>query len=292
MPEELVQNTASTVVLVPDFVPVSATVALYDDQGAQIGAVVAAVIDGASAAITALGSTPEVATVDDGSDLDVWAPYLYTSGSGWSGKVRVTELAGDEVTLASPPPGTPAEGDTLKGLRCTATFPATALTRRGSLWRLDWTVVDGAGAPHRYRQQAHVVAMPFRAPITAGEVRQLAGEWPSWANAQGAGLWHQIAERSCAMVRADLTSAGDYPHLVGDQEALKLAGEVAARLELARRGRVPPGYDAPAYVEATEKWLRTEIRRAIAGLSVDRNDDGATSPTERLTWGSIAIERV
>ncbi len=297
MAMELLQNTTEVVEITPDLRCDSASVVLYSPSGTGLAECTATedALGEVGAEVSAVGATPDVLTFDAVDNILAGRDYWYASIGGWGCKVRVSEVdaTGKVVTFETPPRGAPAVGDVLQGLMFAAEIPGASLaTRDTKPHRLDWTMVLGT-ASRAYRQAAYVVGMKFRAPSEADDVARIAYQnFPSWARTQKAALWTRLAEQASQRVRQALVAREDYPWLLGDQNAFRFAGEIAARIELGRLGRVPPGNDAMPYVAQQETYLAAAIREAVAGAWVDRDDDRVVGAKEVTGIRTIRIERV
>lgn len=285
---ELLQSTGATVEATPDIRAASATAVLYDKDGA-VRQTITASLDAVDTTVASVGSTPDVLNLASATGVQVGREYWYRSvAAGWAGKVRVVGVTGVQVQLETPPPGAPTAADLFQGLVFSAAISGSALSARGR-YRLDWTFAGGRSD----RQIIHVVAAQFRAPATPDDAKRVAYQsFPDWARRQTYGAWLRLAETATARVRMQLTADENYPDWIGDRDAFAYAGEIALRIELAKMGRVPPGYDAAAYVLDQEKWLATALRDAVAGVWVDRNDDGKVDATEVVNVRNTMIERV
>ena len=197
---------------------------------------------------------------------------------GWKGPVIVSETpTSTGVTLDSSPPGTITTATKLYPLKLSATIPSSATGTRDLHYRLDWSITDADGTVQKRRQMAHVVAMPFRDPMTSDEAaRYVAASFPGYAAGQDAGYFTELARRASSRVKRLLASEGTYPHLIGDHDTFVDAGLVALRLELAMSdGLVPAGYDPSTYSSDQERALKRAIGEALGSNWVDRDDDQA-----------------
>lgn len=292
---ELVQSESATVTLAPDQRPSSATAVLVDPQGETAQASTAAVLDTVSAkTVASVGSSPDVLVLDDVADLRVDHEYWYASANGWGAKVRVSEIdtSATQVTLEAAPPGTPEASDTLYPLELDLTVTAAATATRGRHFRLQWEVTGADGGIYHYQQSAHVVRMLYRDPVTPDEVARYGqAAHPNWARRQTYGRFREIARRANDRVKRILVSVETYPDMLGDHDAFRDAGEIAVRVELAREGLVPPGFDPGEYEHEQQRSLRRAVSEAVAGQHVDRNDDGAVQPDEIRRVHTIGLVR-
>lgn len=287
---EFVQNTTQAVLLTPDVRGSAATAVLRAPDGST-QAEITGIIDSVDTTVASVGSTPDVLTLTSGSNVVVGREYWYTSANGWACKVRVVARAAAVVTLESPPLGAPAAGDLFQGLVFTGTVEGTSLTQRDRFFALDWTVTVGAERAF-YRQEAHVGYMRFRDPATPDDAKRIAMDVSSaWAKAETPGRWVRVSEDACARVRELLVAREDYPDLVGDHDAFVRAGEIAVRIVLAEKGRLPAGFEGNTYVAAKTAELEAAVRAAVAGRPQDRDADNKVSPSEVRGIRNIRIER-
>lgn len=278
MAVELVQNEAKAVTFVPDVRPASATLAFRAPGGATLAAPAVSVdsIGDAGAATVSSVTDRTQLVVDDATGVVAGGWYWLAAQDGWGARVRVSEVDGTTVYLDSSPPGTIEAGDTLHGMTLSATVPATATTARELNHRLDWSVTDTGGTTHHYRQMADVVAMSFRDPVVPQDVASyVTAMFPGEATLWTHGRYLEISERASRRVKSKLRASGDLPHRVGDQDALKDPGVDAMRVELAKDGLVPAGYDPASYMEQQEMALRRSLSEALANTWVDADDDDA-----------------
>ena len=285
------QALTQSVALTPDVRGASAEVELRGPNG-ELKATLTAVPDTVDLAVTAVGSSPDVLTLNAVTGLVVGREYWYGSGSGSASKVRLAEINGLVVRLETPPTSTPAIADTIKGLRFTVAIPGAQLATRAKNFRLDWRVTS-SDEVRGYRQVLHVVAMQFRAPVTPDDAKRMAlSSHASWAARESYATWLRVAEDATDRVRTILTKDEDYPHWIGDQDAFRAAGEIACRLALAAMGRVPPGFDGATFQSDQEIRLKAACRDAIGGVWVDRDESNGVGDGEVTGSHNVTVERV
>lgn len=285
------QALTQGVVLVPDVFGTSAEAELYSPEG-TLKATLTTTPDSYSQAVTVVGASPDLLTMASVTGLVVGREYWYVSASGWAAKVRIAEIASLVVRLETPPASTPAVGDLLKGLQFTVAILGLYLTTRARNYRIDWRVTS-ADAVRGYRQVLHVVAMQFRPPVTPDDAKRMAlDSHRNWALGESYGTWLRIAEDATDRVRKILTKDEDYPHWIGDQDAFRAAGEIACRLALAAKGRIPPGFDGATFEADQELRLKAACRDAIGGVWVDRDESNSSDAGETLGAHNTTIERV
>lgn len=290
---ELQKGATQAVRFAPDELPSACTLRLVPpDTETPVweGAATPVALD---TTVSAVGSTPDVITLASVTGVLVWDELWYTSQVGWSSKVRVASCntVSKEVGLLTGPPGSPAVGDRVRGLMLSATIPSTALTKRGTHWRLWWDCTIG-GESRRYLQMAAVVAQRFREPATSDEARAIAAELsPGFAKAKGFGFWRDLAEAASADVRRELQSLEDYPHLQGNHDAFRAAGEVALRLRLIPSGIVPKDLDPDRYRDSLVAELPTIVRKVVAGSWRDTAEDNKVNAGQILGVQNMRIVR-
>jgi hypothetical protein len=81
------------------------------------------------------------------------------------------------------------------------------------------------------------------------------------------------------------------PYLVGDQSLLADAGMAALRIELARDGLIPPGFDGTTFVDRMEEELKQQMEFALAGAYYDEQDDGKVDPSDLRSPKTIRLCR-
>lgn len=289
---ELQENVDQVVTFAPDVRGTAATVSLVPPESttaAHSGAATPSVV---LSAVTAVGSSPDVLTLDVVTGLRVWADAWYESQDGWRAKVRPAQINGLVVTFLSAPPGTPRVGDTIKGLVMTATIPAAKLATRGTQWKLYWDVTEEDGALRRYIEMAAVVAQKFREPVTADDMRALAQDLsPGWALNRSYGFWRKLAEQASFEVREELQSREVFPHLVGNHGAFVEAGVTAAKIRLLEYGVGPKDLDPNRYREQLIAEMPARVSKAIGGAWVDRNENKTVDKTEVVGIQTAIIVR-
>jgi len=300
MAVEAVQDRTTVVALHPDgSAPVSATCAFYSPDGNELSTpsvTVQTIGDGGTATVATVTDQTTL-VVDDSTSISMGDRLWYTSVRGWAGPILVSEVSGSILVLESPPPGQARVGDTLKGLQLTATLAAADCGTRKMNHRVEW-VVTGADAELRsYQTMVHVVRVQFttdRIVSATDAARYLASTFPAYAASVDGGHFAALAYRAATRVLRMLRATGNYPHLLGDQDAFQDAGLVALRVECAMTdGLVPGGYDPSSYVSEQEKHLARMVRETLANMWVDHDDDGIVEPaTEVNKLASVTVRRL
>lgn len=296
MARELIENVDNDVTYVPRMRarPSSATLSFKTPGGTELSTpsvTVDSIGSGGTATVDTVTSQTEI-DVDDATGIQAGHAYWLSAQDGWGAQVRVGEIDGTTLYLESPPPGTVEANDTLHGFELRATISSGDVATRDLFYRLDWTITDTDGTDHYEREMAHVVAMRFASPVTPAEaMRYMSQAHPGEADSWIWGQFRELAERASERVRQRLVQAGNRPHRMGDQSALKPAGIVAFRIELAERSVVPPGYEPDAYLQAQERALDKRMREALANAPIDRDDDQAFEASEIRPLQTIRIGR-
>jgi hypothetical protein len=289
---DLPQGLAVSVAHVPGAgVPSAASVTLVNAAG-QTLATPTVTIDATGPLTVATVTSPRTCTFAAVTGLAVDRQYWWTSVRGGGALVRVSEIATLTVTLESAPPGTLRAGDTLRGVRCTATIPDTATATRG-VHLLRWVTTIG-GVVEGYTETAYVVRQRFAPPVTSSDVaRYVQRMWPSAVPVGvDGGYWRELARRANARVLESAIQQERYPHLSGDHSLWSRAGAAAMRWELAQEGLVPPGEETSTYRRDQERELEDAIRQAVTGAVFLPDDTAVIDPNETQAAGSRRIRRV
>jgi hypothetical protein len=294
---ELVEDTAAAVVYYPAGLPArpsTATLTVRDpaNTSKETPSVTVVSVGAAGTSTVSTVTSQTVMVVDDATGLAAGDYVWCETADGWKGRVRIDELTSTTVTLEAAPPGTVTTATTLHGLKCSATIAAGTPATRGTNWRLEWAITDTDAVVTTQQQIMHVVRMVFRDPVTDGEVkRYVAAQWPGVAAGRTAGWFRGLSGRANRRVRDLLRASGDYPHLVGDHDALADAGLAALRLVLAEEGLTPGDWDRAAYTDTQRRGLNDSIRAALANTWVDLNDDKGVDAGEVSGFWTVRAQR-
>jgi len=293
---ELLEDLAATLTHRPlglDARPASATVSFRKPGDTSSLASGAATIASWSTTVSSVtDQTTFVVASATGLSQGLWV-WLDCS-DGWSGPVLISELNSTTVTLESPPPGTIAATDTLYPYEMTFALTAANTAERGLNYKALWTVTDSAGTVTTNQQITHIVRTQFYPAVTSGSAsRYILAQYPGMANQFTAGHYEELARRASERVRSRIQGAGAYPHLIGDPAQFQVdVGVYSLRLELAREGLYPPGFDPSAYISDQERALERSIHDSLRAMQwIDVNDDGVASPGEVRTTFSIPAIR-
>jgi len=300
MATEAVLDSATTVALFPDgAAPASATCAFFSPGGQQLATPTVSIQSIGAAGVSTVQTATDQTTlaVDNATGISAGDRLWYTSVRGWAGPVLVSEVSGSTIVLESPPPGTARAGDTFRGLRLTAPLTAADCSTKGMNHRVEWSVTGADGTVRTHQTMVHVVRVQFsRDQIVSATdaARYLSASFPAYATSVDGGHFAALAYRAAGRVLRMLRASGNYPHLVGDQDAFQDAGLVALRLECAMTdGLVPGGYDPGLYVSEQEKHLAGMVRQTVANMWVDRDDDGIVdTETEVVQLYALTARRM
>lgn len=290
MAQEVLQNQPDGLLLVPDSRPVTCAVEVFKPTSASAIQSGAGTVSSYTATVSGVTSQSEI-TVSSVVGVSAGDRVWLTSQDGWGAPILVSEIVGSVLVLEGPPPSEVQTGDTLFGLQCT--FNVAAIAERGMNYRVQWQVVDELAVTRRYQTIFHVVRMQFRPAITAAEVyRYASARYPGAVIDWTFEISDEIARRASDRVRRQIQSAGAYPHLIGDDDAFSDVGIISCRIELAREGLYPAGFDPGEYMDQQEAALKAETRVALSALQwIDSNDDGIVEGDEIHTNYTISAVR-
>lgn len=278
MAVDIPEDIASVVEFYPDEArPMSGTSKFYTPGGTEKESPSVSVDSVGSEGTATISSVTNQTTVvvDDATGFVVGRRYWLKSAKGWGADIRISTISGTTLTFESTPPGTIAAADKIHGLRCYVTIASGSTTTRDMNYRIEWKITGDDSEARLYQTMVNVVRMTFRDAVDPSDAsRYVSATFPGYATQQSPGNWSEIARRSSERIRRLLRATGNYPHLVGDQDAFTDAGIISLRIEVALSdGLVPPGYDPSLYIRDQENALRRSISEAVASTWIDRNDD-------------------
>ena len=281
-------------VFVPPKRAASATLAVYSPQGVLLSSP-AVTLDPAAGTIASVGDFSFVVSVSAGS-LAPGRRYWLTSTVAGSALVEAdttTNAAGEwTVTYEDMPTIAPAVAQTLSGARLTATILAASLATLGTYYQLRWTVTLTTGEVVTYTESSSVCRTVFLPPMTPAIAARHAGYvFPHIANQRGAAYWQDVSDRANRRVEQRMMASGRMPQLVGDPTMLQDAGMVALRLELARDGLIPQGFDASGFTAQLDTELKEQMEWALSSTWIDTDDDGKVGVSELGGPKSIVLVR-
>lgn len=284
-------NQDSVVTLVPPRRPASATLAVVSAAGTTLSSP-AVSLDSFSRTVASVSDFSLVVNAGAGTAV-AGRRYWVTGNTGGTFQLRVSDVDGTTLSWNSMPGGTVEAGNTVSGAVLTATVPASVLTVVGTYYQLRWTVTFADGSIQTYLEQAAVCRTVFNPPVTAEAAARHAGfAFPGVAQSRPVEYWDGIAQRASARVERRILASGRFPHLVGDQDMLEDAGFTSLRIELARDGLVPAGFDPSGFVAQMEDELKMQLEYALASNWQDSSQSGTVDVTEMGGPKSIRLERV
>ena len=287
---ELLEDQAVTIKLLPDMLeerPASATVKFQKPSETDSTALASgsATLGSWSTTVTGTPSSQTNFSVSSVANIAAGDTVWLETTDGWKGSVLVSEVtAAGAVTLEAPPPGTVTAGASIYAFELTFDLTAAHTADRDLNYKAVWIVTDNAGAKKAFQQIYHVVRTQFSDAVTAQETsRYVALQYPGYAASVDAGHYEEIAKRASDRVRMRVQGSGSYCHLVGDPSQFRLdAGIHSLRIELARDGLVPPGYDPSQYLSDQERALSRSIGDALRALQWYDGDDSGTVQTDEV----------
>lgn len=300
MAQELLEDQGATLVLFPQGLesrPASATVSFRkpgDTSSLSSGSAALAAAHSSGAWTVATVTSQTVFTVSSATNLSQGSYIWLEASDGWQGPVQISELSGTTVTLESAPPGTIASSDKLYAYELRYSLTAADTANRGLNYKALWTVTDNDGTVTVHQQIAHVVRTQFYPACTAASAaRYILAQYPGMGGQFTAGHYEEIAKRASERVRSRIQGAGAYPHLIGDPSVFQVdVGVHSLRLELAREGLYPPGFDPSAYISDQERALERSIHDALRAMQwIDSDDDGVVGHGEVRTTFSVPAVR-
>lgn len=295
----LLVDAARVVDYTPPRKPTSATLVFRSPAGDSLSTPTVTV-DSLARTVTAVDSTtPETKfTAATGSGTPVVGRYYWwTSGDdGAHGAlVRLAEIDANVWTLAGPVPGSTKVqvGDTLAGVRLTATVPSSVTTAKGANYRLEWTITYPDSVVDVHQQIAHVCRTLYRDAVEPREAMDhLSRVAPNHGRGRPWGYFVDLAERASERVWLRVRHGDRLINLFGSSLAFRQAGLVALDIELLSEHVVPPSIlDVDAHREALEKRLDREIEDAISGQTYDLDDDGIDDVADTQRAHSIPLRR-
>lgn len=287
----LQQNESASVHFVPPRRAVSATLAFKSPAGVLISSP-SVTLDAVSRTLASVADFSFVVSSGAGT-LAPNVPYwLGVSGKGEE-LIMLSSVVGTTCAYSDRPAVTPEASATLKGARLSATIPDTATATLDQYYQLAWTVTFADGGIETFLESACVCRRVFLPPMTPSEAaRHASYAFPNVSATRPAQYWQQVSERANARVEKRILASGRFPHLVGDQSLLRDAGFVALRIELARDGMIPAGFDGVQFLQTMEAEFKMELDLALSSNWNDRNDDGAVETAEFNGPRSILLRRV
>ena len=286
----LQQGQNASVSLVPPKRPVSATLAFVSPSGVTLSSP-AVTLDSASRTIASVGDFSLTVAAGPGSIVAGGTYWMVNPAEGAS-LLRPSSVVGNVVGYSDALAVAVTTSSTLQPARLTATIPASALTLLGQWFQLRWLVTMHDGSVVSYLEPASVCRTIFTVPMTPDVAARHAGyAFPGVAAAKRAEYWEGVADRASRRVIQRILASGRMPYLVGDQSLLADAGMAALRIELARDGLIPPGFDGTTFMDRMEQELKDQLEFSLAGTWHDDNDDGKVDVSEFVGPKTIRLNR-
>jgi hypothetical protein len=286
----LQQNQSAPVELVPPVRPASATLAFVSPAGVALSSP-SVTLDPVSRAIASVGDF----SFTTGAGVGVVVPgrpYWLVNPNEGAALVRPSSVSGTTVTYQDTLGVSVTAACLLYGATLSATIPSSATTQVGQWYQLRWLVTPVTGQVSSYLEPASVCRTVFLPPMTPDVAARHAGyAFPSVAAGKRSEYWVGVAERASRRVIQRVMASGRMPYLVGDQSLLVDAGMAALRIELARDGLIPPGFDGTTFVDRMEEELKQQMEYALAGAYYDEQDDGKVDASDLRSPKTIRLCR-
>jgi glutathione S-transferase len=287
----LQQNQNAPVEFAPPVRPASATLAFVSPAGVTLSSP-SVVLDPVSRAIASVGDF----SFTTGAGVGVVVPgrpYWLVNPNEGAALVRPSSVSGTTVSYQDTLGVSVTTACLLYGATLSATIPSSATAQVGQWYQLRWLVTPaGAGQVSSYLEPASVCRTVFLEPVTPAIAARHAGyAFPSVAAGKRADYWAGVADRASRRVIQRVLASGRMPYLVGDQSLLADAGMAALRIELARDGLIPPGFDGTTFVDRMEEELKQQLEYALAGAMYDQTDDGKVEPADLRSPKTIRLCR-
>lgn len=296
MAEELLEDQAASLTLVPIGLgarPASATVEFRKPGSTAAAQSGSATIGGWSTTVAVLSNQTQF-TVASAANLAQGLRVWIVASDGWQGPALISEIDGTSVTLESALPGTLATSDTIYPYEMTFSLSAATTATRDLNYKALWSVTDADGVVTIHQQIYHVVRTQFYPAVTSAQAaRYLTKQYPGVAAQFTAGHYEEIAKRASDRVRSRIQGAGAYPHLVGDPSHFQVdCGIHSLRLECAREGLFPPGFDPSDYINDQERALERSIHDSLRAMQwIDSDDSGTVGAGEVKSTFAIPASR-
>lgn len=286
----LQQGQNAAVEFAPPQRPASAALAFVSPAGVSLSSP-AVTLDPASRTIASVGDFSLTVAAGAGTIAPA-RPYWLVNGAEGESLLRPSTVVANVVTYQDMPGVSVTTSSTLVGARLTATIPASALATLGQWYQLRWLVTMATGEVVSYLEPACVCRTVFLPPMTPDVAARHAGyAFPGVASTKRTAYWEGIASRATRRVEQRILASGRMPYLVGDQRLLEDAGMAAMRIELARDGLIPPGFDGTTFIDRMEQELKDQLEFALAGTWHDDNDDGKVDVAEFVGPKTIRLNR-
>lgn len=285
----LQKDQSASVEFVPPVRASSATLAFVSPKGVTLSSP-SVTLDPASRTIASVGDFSFTVAPGTGAVVAGRAYWLINPEEG-AALVVPSSVSGSTVSYEDALAVTVTTSCSLVGAVLSATIPASALSQLGQYYTLKFTVTE-SGVITSYSLAACVCRTVFLPPMTPEVAARHAGyAFPAIAAGKRAEYWRGIADRASRRVEQRILGTGRFPYLVGDQTLLQDAGMAALRIELARDGLIPPGFDGVTFVDRMEQELKDQLEYSLSGAWHDDNDDGKVDVSEFVGPKTIRLVR-
>ena len=286
----LQQNQSASVELFPPKRPVSSTLTFVSSSGVLLSSPVVT-LDPVDRAIVSVGEFSFTVAAGPGT-VSAGQKYWLTNPADGAGSFMCSSVVGTTVSYEDLPSTTPSTTGKLYGGRLTATIPASALAQLGQWYQLRWLVTMHDGQVVSYLEPACVCRTVFSPPMTPEVAARHAGyAFPGVASTRRQEYWAGVADRASRRVIQRILASGRMPQLVGDQSLLEDAGMAALRIELARDGLIPPGFDGTTFLDRMEQELKDQLEFSLSGTWHDSNEDGKVDIAEFVGPKTMRLNR-
>lgn len=286
----LQQNQSAPVEFVPPVRAASATLAFVSSAGVTLSSP-SVTLDPVSRAIASVGDFSFVVAAGAGTITAGRAYWLVNPNEG-AALIRPSSVSGTTVSYQDTLGVTVTTSCSLYGATLSATIPSSATAQVGQWYQLRWLVSPASEQVNSYLEPACVCRTVFLTPMTPDVAARHAGyAFPGVAAGKRSEYWVGVAERASRRVIQRVMASGRMPYLVGDQSLLADAGMAALRIELARDGLIPPGFDGTTFVDRMEEELKQQMEYALAGAYYDEQDDGKVDASDLRSPKTIRLCR-
>ena len=286
----LQQGQNAAVEFAPPRRPVSATLAFVSPAGVSLSSP-AVTLDPASRTIASVGDFSLTVAAGAGSIVAGRSYWIVNPAEG-AALLRPSSVVGNVIGYSDALAVAVTTSSTLAPARLTASIPSSALTVLGQWYQLRWSVTMADGEVVSYLEPACVCRTVFLPPMSPSIAARHAGyAFPGVAAAKRSEYWEGVSDRASRRVIQRVLSSGRMPYLVGDQSLLADAGMAALRIELARDGLIPPGFDGTTFIDRMEQELKDQLEFSLAGTWHDDNDDGKVDVAEFVGPKTIRLNR-
>lgn len=260
-------------------VPASASLRLLDETGAVVESPTVTLPTADTTVSASPAPTRSLFTVADATGIAVGEACQIAIDGELISFVPETIDSGEVEPTASLPVA-PESGDTVKGLRMTATIAGLAESQVGDGYRVEWQYTDAAGKTYTHTQSASVVRWLPPVYVTADDVREHVARVHPGAHTASRAIWSDVAKRVERRIERAIESTGRRAYLYGDSDTFNEASYHAMRLALAEVGFYPPGVDSAQYAQVLQREVNHHMRTALGGLA-DYDTDGDGKPDDR-----------